>query len=93
MIGTLTKAAGLLTAATVLGGGLWTAGDYLQVRPAIKRELVQLQQQVDTVSQSVLLNRFQYLQAKEKQTRLSFDEKQEMCRIAKALQYVGVPGC
>jgi len=95
MFSTLPQLAAMLTAATVLGGSAWATLDYLEIRPVIEREMVQLEQQLETVSESVLLNRFQFLTVKLKMAPLSFEEQIEYCRIAEALKYnlALVQGC
>jgi len=82
----------------------WGFGEFTGVRPAMIKELqsVQLQligdldsakSQIDQLSNSLLLLQFQDLMKKREYAPLTFIEQQEMCRIARVLGYVGVPGC
>ena len=87
---------GLITGSiTALTAG-WYAMDYTGVRPVIKRELVQMQDQSEQLTQSVLLLRFQTLMLKKQWSKggdWTFADQQELCALARTLQYVGVPGC
>jgi hypothetical protein len=82
-----------VAAVAALATTLWAAGDYLAVRPIIKREFVQVQAQVEQLSQAMLRVQFENLMRKREYGGLTFDEQQTLCRIAKALGYVGVPRC
>lgn len=79
--------------AIALAGGLWTYADKTDMTWPTKKQFAQLQMELQEVSKSTLLLRFQFLQAKkESGGGLSFDEEQERCRIAVVLKYVNV-GC
>lgn len=82
-----------VAASTLLGGTMWAAGDYTGLRPVIKRELLQVQQTLDTNNQTILLMQFQLLMQKRQYGGLTFEEQQRLCSISRALGYVGVPGC
>ena len=87
------KSAAIVTAITVLGGSLWAAGDYTGVRPVMKNEFIKVQQVLDQNQLVILQLRFQMLMQKKQFGGLDFQEQQELCSIARTLQYVGVPGC
>lgn len=89
----LPRLAGIATAAVTLASMAWVATDWAGVRPVIKREFEVLQAQLTQDEQTLLLLRFQILMQRRQWTVLSFAEQQELCQIAAALQYVGVPGC
>lgn len=79
--------------AVLLAGSLWAIGDRNDLTWPTKYQFAQLQQQLNEVSKSTLLLRFQFLQSKKASGGgLTFDEEQERCRIAVVLQYVNV-GC
>ena len=88
----LTTAAVLAACATIIGT-TWAALDYTDLRPILSREFRVTQQQLEDQSKSILLIRFQLLMQKKKQGLWTFDDQQELCRIARVLGYVGVPGC
>jgi len=90
---TILKAAAILTASTTLASAAWIAGDYTEVRPVLLKEFHQLAEESAQVNKAVLLIRFQLLMEKSKFQPLDFDDQQELCRIAKELQFSGVPGC
>jgi hypothetical protein len=89
----ITQLAATLGALTLIGGSLWAAGDYTGVRPVLKSEFVKVQQAVDQNQLVLLQLRFQLLMQKKQYGGLEFSEQQELCSIARTLQYVGVPGC
>ena len=87
-------AGALFGAVSSMGYGTWKVLDYTELRPITLKEYHITQQQLDGLSNSYLLIRFQILMEKRKQQGLvSFEEQQEICRIARVLGYVGVPGC
>jgi len=89
----LLKAAGLLAASTTLASAAWVAGDYTEIRPVLLKEFHQLAEESAQINKAVLLIRFQLLMERAKFQPLDFDDQQELCRIAKELQFSGVPGC
>lgn len=90
---TITKTAATLAALSVIGGSLWAAGDYTGVRPIMKSEFIKVQQTLDQNQLVILQLRFQLLMQKKQFGGLDFQEQQELCSIARTLQYVNVPGC
>jgi len=93
MIKRLLQISAALAAVAAISGTLWATSDYLGVRPVIKREFQEAMNQLQQNSEAILRIQFENLMAKRKYGELSFDEQQDLCRIAKALKYVGVPGC
>lgn len=89
----VTQIAATLGALTLICGSLWAAGDYTGVRPVLKSEFVKVQQAVDQNQLVLLQLRFQILMQKKQFGGLDFQEQQELCSIARTLQYVNVPGC
>lgn len=89
----ITQVAATLGALTLICGTLWAAGDYTGVRPILKSEFVKVQQTLDQNQLVLLQLRFQMLMQKKQFGGLDFQEQQELCSIARTLQYVGVPGC
>ena len=90
---TVIKIGGTFSAAMVLLTALWGAGDYTGVRPIIKKEFLVTQAQLDQTNQAVLLIQFQLLIQKREFGGLTYAEQIELCRVAQALGYIGVPGC
>jgi hypothetical protein len=89
----ITQIAATLGALTLICGTLWAAGDYTGVRPVLKNEFIKVQQTLDQNQLVLLQLRFQLLMQKKQFGGLDFSEQQELCSIARTLQYVGVPGC
>lgn len=86
------KAAGAVLATAGALGVLWGALTYLDVRPVLSRDLTVIEQQVAANTQSLQLQRWQYLAEKERQGQLSPRERQEFCRLSRALGFK-VRGC
>ena len=82
-----------VAAISALAGTLWAAGDYLAIRPVLKREFQQAMVQIEQLSAAMLRVQFDNLMRKREYGGLTFDEQQDLCRISTALEYVGVPGC
>jgi hypothetical protein len=93
LTGWISKTAATLAALTLIGGSLWAAGDYTGIRPVMKNEFIKIQQSVDQTNLILLQLRFQVLRQKQQYGSLTFEEQQELCGVARALQYVNVPGC
>jgi hypothetical protein len=74
-----------ITAVGVLLGGLWTVGDKTGYRWATKFELAQLTDQVNSVSQSVNVGRYQTLKLKIDAGTNTTDELVEFCLIVVTL--------
>ncbi len=89
-IDTVLKIGGLLV---IVVPATWTAGDYFGFRPALKLELAQLDQKLSTVSPSVLLNRFQFLEFVRQTQPLTFEQAQERCQIVEVLKLKNIQGC
>ncbi len=89
--------AGSLTAIIAFAGGVYAAVDAANVRPAWKFEHLELQAelkaQLNENRRAIALFRFQYLWEKSKHNRLTFDEQQELCQLARLLDYRNVQGC
>ncbi len=85
--------AGALTAISIAIGQAWGIADDYDVRPVLEYDLIALQKVVEQQAQSSLLQRFYFLLEKTKWGSLTFEETQELCRIARELQFTGVPGC
>lgn len=92
------------TAVTTISYAGWKIGDYTKVRPVLLNEYVEyqiqqqkfiekLQEQQSQTLQSVLQLRFQTLMLQKQYGELTFAEQQELCRVSKTLEFVGVPGC
>jgi hypothetical protein len=92
-----TKLLAFITAFGVLAAGavgVWSAADYLEVRPVLEKEFNVLQKQAGDIGITVLVLRFYLLLDKRKQNgSLSYEDQAELCRIATELKYIGVPGC
>lgn len=87
------KIVAIVVGVGTLSSMVWAASDYLEVRPITKKEFAAFVETQKQLSENVLLLRFQQLFQKSEFSALTFQERQEMCRIAKQLDYVGVPGC
>jgi energy-converting hydrogenase Eha subunit H len=74
-----------ITSVGVLLGGLWTVGDRTGYRWATKIELVQLTDQVNSVSQEVKIGRYLALKLKIEAGTNTVDELVEFCLIVVAL--------
>lgn len=97
--------AGALSGMFIFAEQLWSAADGAGIRPIIKREfdadnvldtqvVDSLRDKVAGLASSVLLIRFQLLYQRRLQNgSLSFAEQQELCALARELQFHGVPGC
>ena len=84
----------IVTAASVIAGTAWAIADYTDTRPVLEKELIQLQRQAEDLSQSVLSVRFWLLMDRLKiNGQLTLEEQRELCKLAKELQYIGIPGC
>lgn len=86
-------AGAVVAALSSMSYAAWSALDYTELRPVLIREYRITQQAIDEIGKSVLLLRFQNLMEAQKRGGLSFADRQELCRIARVLGYVGVPGC
>ena len=82
-----------IPAALVAGiSGAWAGLDYLGIRPVLSREIVPLEAQVASNSQSIALQRWQYLHAKRQNVGLDASEQAEYCALSRQLGFQGV-GC
>lgn len=102
--GKITATAAILAAVSSISWAGWKAGEYTELRPVILKEYIeyqiqqqefikQLQVQQSQTLQSILQLRFQTLMLQKQYGQLTFAEQQELCRVAKTLEFVGVPGC
>jgi hypothetical protein len=90
----ITKTAATIAALILICSTAWSIGDFTGVRPIVKYELQKIQQVLDQNNLAILQIRFQLLMEKLKiNGTLEFDEQQELCQIARTLNYVGIPGC
>ena len=90
----IVRIAAIITACSVVGGAAWGIADYTETRPVLEREFVKLQQQAEDMSQSILAVRFWLLMDRLKiNGQLTLEEQRELCKLAKELQYIGIPGC
>lgn len=89
----ITKTAATIAALTLIGSTLWAATDFTGVRPALKYELKKIEQILDQNNLAILQIRFQLLMEKKNFGGLTFNEQQELCAIARTLNYVNIPDC
>ena len=100
----IVRVGALVTSLSAGATAFWTAGDYLEIRPIIKREYLrlaqsqadiveQLQQSQSAITQNLASLEVKLLLDKKAAVGLSFDEQQRLCRLARELRYVGIPGC
>ena len=87
------RLAGLIVAATTIGTTTWYVGDFTGVRPVYKKEILFVQSEIDQLTQNQLWIQFNFLMQKRQFGGLTFEEQQQLCKVAKLLNYVGVPGC
>jgi hypothetical protein len=97
--------ASYIGATTAIIATAWATGDYLRIRPILQRDYAQLesqqqlsieklQEQQLQANRSYSLLRAEFLISQTKYRNLDFIEQQELCRLAKELEwYSGVPGC
>jgi uncharacterized membrane protein len=95
----------VVTAVTSLGGMVWVGADSIDRRPVLEYEVKQMadlldsklfsiQEQQIEIGKFMNSTRFSNLMEKLKVNgTLSFEEQQELCRIARELDYTGIPGC
>lgn len=88
----ITLAAAVVTGISALATAGWTAGDYLGIRPIMKREFIPAMDQLEKVQQSVMLMQFQYLIEKQKHQPLTTEEMMQLCAISRVLG-IRVDGC
>lgn len=101
----IVNASKVATAVVSLSGMLWVGADTIDRRPVLEYEAIQMadllesklfkmqEQQVEIVK-SLNSSKFENLIDKKKANgSLTFEEKQELCRVAKQLDYVGVEDC
>jgi hypothetical protein len=100
----LKKTAGILGALTIVGGTAWTAADYTEVRPVMKREFLQMAQ-----IQSEIIKNLQETQSKIIETQdaidfrqlmwqqsvapLSLADKHRLCDLAAQFHMMQAAGC
>ena len=90
---TIITTGAVFAAMSSMAFGAWKALDYTDLRPVLIREYRVSQQQIEEMSKSILLIRFQNLMEQRERGGLGFADQQELCRIARVLGFVGVPGC
>lgn len=101
----IVNASKVAAAVTSLGGMIWVGADTVDRRPVLEYEAIQLadllesklfkmQEQQLEIIQSLNSTRFWNLMDRKKANgSLTFEEKQELCRVAKELKYVGIEDC
>lgn len=101
----IVNASKVAAAVTSLGGMIWVGADTIDRRPVLEYEAIQLadllesklfkmQEQQLEIIQSLNSTRFWNLMDRKKANgALTFEEKQELCRVAKELKYVGIEDC
>lgn len=90
---TIITAGAVFAAISSMAYGAWAALDYTDLRPVLVKEFRTSQQQLEEMSKSILLLRFQNLMEARERGGLGFSDQQELCRISRVLGFVGVPGC
>jgi hypothetical protein len=91
---TIISAAAVLAALTSISWAAWQLGEYTELRPAIYKELHLVMDKVEQSQQTLLLIRYQILDAKLNQGGLTVSESIERCQIAKILEYpLTIVGC
>lgn len=98
MIEPVAKTIGIITGVIALAAGAWAAGDFMEVRPVIKREFRLAMDQMQQTSESVLLLQFQVLVQKRQYGGLTIQEQSTLCQVVAALNYSGeevkrITGC
>ena len=87
MTGKIVKFSAVLGAFVAISSTLWAAADYTEVRPVIKKEFIVVLETQKLLSDNILLLRFQILMQKKEMNQLSLQEKLELCKIAKQLNF------
>lgn len=85
--------AAVATALATLLTMAWAIGDYTGLRPVTKTEHMLVSSNQDAIAESLSQLQFSWLLQKQKDGVLDFVEHQQMCRLARDLDYFGVPGC
>lgn len=88
----LINSAALVTALSVLGGAGWGILAWADATPVLSRDIEPLATQVAANSQSLALQRWQYLEAKRQNQGLTPNERLEYCALSRQLGFQGV-GC
>jgi hypothetical protein len=83
---------GYITAGAGAAGVMFTATNYMGVRPYTNGEAAVIEKQVLANTTSILLQRWQYLDAKIRNQLLTPQEKLEYCQISAQLGFQGM-GC
>ena len=90
----ITKVVAITSGVVFLVGTMWSVLDWAGARPIYKKEYMIVKTQLEQIASSVLLLRFNQLMDKRSRNgSLPFVEQQELCRIARELQYTQIPGC
>lgn len=92
MINKLVVIASIIGGASTFAAASWTAGDYLGIRPIIKKEFMPAMDQMQKMQESIMLMQFQYLLEKQKHQPLSTEEMMQLCAYARVLG-IAVQGC
>lgn len=87
MTGKIVKFSAILGAIVAISSTLWAAADYTEVRPIIKKEFKVVMETQKMLSDNLLLLRFQFLMQKKELNQLSLQEKLELCKISKQLNF------
>lgn len=93
-----------ITSGIAVATAVWWSMDYTEVRPIIKREFnysraelneqaKTLTAQLDQTNELLIAIQFKLLLQKREFGKLTFEELQELCRLAALLSYTAVPDC
>lgn len=82
----------IITGVGGIGTVSWATGDYLGIRPIIKREWTPAMDQVEQMQLSIQLMQFQLLSEKRKNQALTTEEMMQLCQLGKLLG-IDVAGC
>lgn len=83
---------GVVTALSVTVGGVFAGLEYTGLRPVVLKEFAELQLQVQSNSQTLALQRWQWLNEKRRIQGLSIIEQIEYCKLSRLLGIRG-EGC
>ena len=83
---------GLASESVIAGGGVWAAGDYLGIRPALIAELRGVQQTVQSTVETLALFQWMLLDERRKTKWLAVEEQVRYCKLSRDLGLMG-EGC
>lgn len=88
----LKRAAEIFGSIAIVGGGVWGILAWADATPVLSRDLEPIAQQVASNSQTLALQRWQYLEAKRQNQGLTASERVEFCALSRQLGLRG-EGC